>query len=215
MHSRLNYALYLVTDNEAARGRALVHLVEAAVEGGVTLVQLRKKDLDTAAFIKVARPVREILWNHEVPLIISDDLEAALAVEADGVHLGRGDTPWHVVRRRLGDDAVIGLTVKTMDQLRQAKYFDIDYLGVGPVFLHKPDRLLHEAWGLERLTQAVGEANRPVVAIGGIKRSNVRDVVATGVAGVAVVSALCAANDVTGAAKDLRVAVEAARKRRA
>ena len=213
MRDRLDCSLYLVTDSAMAQVSNLVRLVEEAVRGGVTMVQLREKDISTERFIELARPVRDALRTRDVPLLINDDIEAALAVEAHGVHLGQSDTPWATARQQLGDDAIIGLSIETREQLVEAEQFDVDYFGVGPIFSTKTKATSHPEWGLERLSEARSLTSRPLVAIGGIDASNAADVIQAGASGVAVVSAICRAKDVCAAAKVLRVAIESARKR--
>ncbi|MFC1582533.1 thiamine phosphate synthase [Planctomycetota bacterium] len=134
MRPQFNPALYLVTDRPLCGERGLETVVEAAVRGGVTLVQLREKNLEQDEFIRIARKVRNITRPYGLPLIINDDVEVALAAGAEGVHIGQSDMAYPQARQRMGPDALIGLSVETMEQVRQAEEWDIDYLGISPIF---------------------------------------------------------------------------------
>jgi len=208
----VDYSLYLVTDRALAGERPLEQIIEAAVRGGATVVQLREKNRTTEEFIALARPIRRLTRALGVPLIINDDVEAALAVEADGVHVGQSDTPWQEARRRLGTRAVVGLSVGTFEDLAAAESAEVDYLGIGPIFPTPTKTDAAPPWGLEGLRRAHAASQHVLVAIGGINVQNASEVVRAGADGVAVVSALCAAPDVQRAAEALRAKIEAARR---
>ncbi|MEW5773047.1 MAG: thiamine phosphate synthase [Thermodesulfobacteriota bacterium] len=178
-------------------------VVASAVKGGATMVQLRHKDADTRELLEEARELKAILDPQGVPLLINDRADVALAARAAGVHVGQSDLPAIDARRILGPDAIIGLTVKTLEQVREAETLDVDYLGVGPVYPSptKPDA--GQALGPEGLRAFVQATRLPVVAIGGIGLENAKDVHACGVAGIAVVSAISAAGDPGAAARGL------------
>lgn len=196
--------LYLVTDRELAGGRPLVEVVAEAIEGGVNLVQLREKKLSTKTFIEEAREIKELLAPRGIPLLINDRVDVALAVEADGVHIGQEDMPYGVSRRLLGPQAIIGLSVETYDELEAAESFDVDYLGVGPVFptSTKTD-IKGFFWGIEGLRWARNHSRHRLVAIGGIQISNAAEVISSGIDGIAVVSAIISAPDPRHAAEEL------------
>lgn len=200
--------LYAVTDRRYAGEPGLEEHIRQALEGGVTLLQLREKDLDREAFIEEARRVKAICRRFGVPLIINDQPEVALAVGADGVHVGAGDRPVREIRRLAGENFIIGATAKTVEQARQAEADGADYLGVGAVF---PSPTKENALRItrERLREICAAVKLPAVAIGGINRDNMAELAGTGIAGVAVVSALFGAEDVQRAAGELR---EAARR---
>ncbi len=199
--------LYLVTDPGLCPGPVLIDTVRAAVRGGVSFVQLRDKHATTAARVDAARALMQVLCGTGVPLVINDDLEAALAAGVDGVHIGQGDVNSDVARARLGPDKIIGLSCETPAQVRAASTQHVDYLGLGTVFPtatkadHKP------TIGLDGLAEMVGLTHLPCVAIGGLKQAHAADVLATGCEGMAVVSAICGQPDPECAARDLRRAL--------
>ena len=202
-----DWRLCLVTDHRLAGARPLEDIVAAAVRGGVTLVQLREKECSTRDFVELARSLKRILAPTGVPLIVNDRADVAIAACADGVHVGQSDMDCRDVRRLLGPDAIIGLSVETAEQARQAANLPVDYLGVGPIFATptKPDAA--PAWGLEQLAALRRQTPRVLMAIGGIHASNARLVREAGADGIAVVSALCAAPDPESAARELRAAI--------
>jgi thiamine-phosphate pyrophosphorylase len=206
--------LVLVTDRALCFGRALEDVVQAAVRGGVTAVQLREKHYPMAEFISLASRLKSLLGSSGVPLIINDRVDVALASGADGVHLGQRDISVSEARRRLGPDAVIGLSVETMTQALNAESLDVEYLGVSPIFSTptKPDAGM--AWGLEGLRSLRARTRHVLVAIGGIDASNADGVLAAGADGLAVVSAICASTDPEAAARRLRNVVDRFRMRR-
>lgn len=175
---------------------------EAALAGGVTCVQLREKNLPFDAFAAKAVSFRKICAKRGVPLIVNDSVDAALASGADGVHLGQSDGSAAEARRVLGPDAVIGVSVQTLDEAILAQKSGADYLGVGAMFptATKPDAKRVELVTLQTICQAV---QIPVVAIGGIGPCEIEKIAGTGIAGIAVVSAIFSAPDITAAAADL------------
>jgi thiamine-phosphate pyrophosphorylase len=207
MRTPRDWSLYLVTDRDLARGRPLDAVVAAAVRGAVSAVQLREKSCGTREFVEIGRSLRGLLAPLNVPLIVNDRVDVALAIEADGVHLGQSDMRYEDARRLMGGDALIGLSVETMEQAEQAEALDVDYLGVGPVFATatKPDA--SPPWGLKNLAALRRMSRHVLVAIGGIDCTNAADVIAGGADGIAVVSALCAADDPEQAACALRQAI--------
>ena len=219
--------LYLVTDTASCGARGVAETVRLAVRGGVTLVQVREPGLGTRDLCALAQAVSEVLVGTGVPLVINDRVDVALAVGADGVHLGQGDLPPHVardllrvprpgLRPSLGPQALVGLSVSTAEQVAEAEAWNrrgrvVDYLGVGPVWATPTKPEAAAPLGVERAGALAASTDLPCVAIGGIGPGNAVSVRALGVAGVAVVSAICAAPDPTHAAAQLRALPEAAR----
>lgn len=207
----LDLSLYLVTDRRLAQNRPLQELVKRAVSGGVTVVQLREKDCSSREFLELALEIKKVL-TPEIPLIINDRLDIALAAKADGLHLGQTDLPVEVARKLLGPRAIIGLSVETSEQLTRARNLPVDYLALSPVFLTSTKTDTAPAWGLEGIAEARKITSQPLVAIGGLNKTNVPEVIKAGADGVAVVSAICAAEDPEEAARNLRRLVDEARK---
>jgi thiamine-phosphate pyrophosphorylase len=193
----------LVTDRGLCGDRLLDDIVKQAIQGGVTCVQLREKDLATRAFVEEAARIKALLTPTNVPLIINDRVDVALAVGAEGVHLGQNDIPCELARHLLGPAAIIGLSVETWEDVERAQDQPVDYLGVSPVFDTPTKTNTRSAWGLEGLTRIKAYSRHPLIAIGGLNASNIADVVRAGAEGIAVISAICAAPDPCQAAKDL------------
>ena len=203
--------LYLVAGSEAVGGRSLVEVIAAAVRGGVTLVQLREKSLPDAAMISLAQEIKSVLQAFDVPLIINDRVEVALAAGADGVHLGVDDLAAAEARARLGPERIIGVSAGTPEEAALVDPTLADYAGVGSVFATatKPDA--GPPIGLEGLAGLKARIPLPIVAIGGIGIAQAESVMAMGVEGVAVVSAICGAADPEAAARQLRTSIAAGR----
>ena len=194
----------LVTDRGLCGPRSLEDVVLRAVQGGVASVQLREKDLDTRAFVEEAARLKAALAASGVPLLINDRVDVALAVGAQGVHLGQRDLPCAIARRLLGPSAILGLSVETWADVLRAEDEPVDYLGVSPVFATPTKTDTRGAWGLEGLARIRARSRHPLVAIGGLDASNLAEVVRAGAEGIAVVSALCAAPDPGRAAERLQ-----------
>lgn len=197
------YSLYLVTDRGLLAGKELTATVEQAIRGGVTLVQLREKQASTRDFYQQAVRVKKITAKYGVPLIINDRADIVLAVDADGLHIGQDDLPLALARRLLGPRKLIGVSASTLDEARAAAAGGADYLGVGAVFATgtKSDA---DSVSLDDLRLIAASLTIPVVAIGGINETNIGRVMAAGVAGAAVVSAIVARPDPLQAARQLR-----------
>ena len=205
-----DWGLYLVTDRGLARGRSIAWVVEAAVRGGVTAVQLREKSCSTRDFVRLGRELKSLLAAHQVPLIVNDRVDLALEIGADGVHIGQHDMDPRRARSLLGPDAIIGLSIETIEQARAAASLDVDYLGVGPVFATATKTDAAPPLGLAALAQIRAITRHAIVAIGGIGQENARQTIDSGADGVAVVSAICAADDPERAARELRQAIDVA-----
>lgn len=195
--------LYAVTDRAWVGRQTLCQQIEAALEGGATLVQLREKDLDADAFLREAVEVRALCHRHGVPLIVNDNVDVALRSGADGVHVGIEDAPVAEIRRRAGADFIIGATAKTVEQARRAQQAGADYLGVGAVFPSPTKRNAIRITSAQ-LREICVSVSIPAVAIGGISLENARELRGCGARGIAVVSAIFAAQDVKAAAQALR-----------
>lgn len=196
-------SVYLVTDRSLCLGRDLMAVVAEAVAGGAGVVQLREKTADVRQFTALARALRELLEPLRVPLIINDRVDVALAADAHGVHVGQTDMHPADVRRLIGPDKLLGLSIDHWSQLEEAQGLDVDYLGVGPVFATATKADAGAPLGLDGLKRAVAFSNKPVVAIGGITVENAAEVAACEPAGLAVVSAICSAESPGRAARDL------------
>jgi thiamine-phosphate pyrophosphorylase len=205
--------LYLVTDQPSLRGRQLLDVVRAAVQGGVSCVQLREKSLSTRDFVAQALAVKALLDPLGVPLVINDRIDVALACQAQGVHLGQSDMPVTIARQMLPPEVLIGLSVENLGDVECAAGQAVDYLGVSPIFATPTKTDTAAPWGLEGLRQVRALTDLPLVAIGGIHLTNARDVLQAGADGLAVVSAICSADDPAAAAQSFRqlIATDATR----
>lgn len=195
--------LYLVTDRPLSLGRPIEEIVSEAVAGGVTMVQLREKDCPTGEFVALAKRLKALLAPLGVPLIINDRVDVALAVDADGVHIGQSDMSYEDARRLLGRDKIIGLSVENFEDLERANSLDVDYVGISPVYGTPTKSDIAEPFGLEGLRRAVAMSAHPTVAIGGMNAQTIGEVMAAGTDGVAVVSAICSAPSPRKAAQEL------------
>ncbi|ENN6810482.1 thiamine phosphate synthase [Vibrio fluvialis] len=201
------YTLYLVTDDQQDLS-TLCRVVKQAIAGGVSLVQVREKQGDVRTFIERAAAVKAVLSGSGVPLIINDRVDVALAVDADGVHLGQSDMPATLARQLLGPDKLIGLSVENEQQFEQAQSLPVDYLGLSAIFATPTKTNTVKHWGLDGLNWAMARSRLSMVAIGGLNTSNIGAVAQTGVQGIALVSAISHAPDPQQAARDLRLLIE-------
>ncbi len=195
--------LYLVTDRDLCGGRPLDEIVLAAVRGGAACVQLREKNLPTRSFVEEARSIKALLAPFNVPLIINDRIDVALAVAAEGVHIGQEDMPYPLARRILGRGVIIGLSVETWADVELAEELDVDYLGISPIFETPTKTDTKGSWGLEGIARIRAYSRHPLVAIGGLNAANAGAAMQAGADGVAVVSAICAAPDPFLASREL------------
>ncbi len=206
----IDYSLYLVTDRSLSKGRSTAEIVATAAAGGVTCVQLREKSCGTREFIDEALALRPLLRARHIPLIINDRLDVALAVEADGVHLGQSDMPIAMARKIAGQELIIGISAESTEDALKAAQQGADYIGISPVFATptKTDTAL--PLGLEGVRKIRELVAIPLVGIGGINQENAASVIAAGADGVAVVSAIVSADDPAEASKKLKTIVERA-----
>jgi thiamine-phosphate pyrophosphorylase len=196
--------LYMVTDQALTCGRALEDVVAAAVQGGVTCVQLREKQLGTADFLAQALALKALLAPRQIALVINDRVDVALACSAEGVHLGQSDMPVEDARRLLPPDVFIGWSVESMMDVARSAVLPVDYLGVSPIFATPTKTDTKTPWGLHGLQQVRAATALPLVAIGGLHAGNAVEVLRAGADGLAMVSALCSAEDPQAAAATLR-----------
>jgi thiamine-phosphate pyrophosphorylase len=210
-HERLREALrlYLVTDQPSLKGRTLIDVVQAAVQGGVSCVQLREKHANSRDFYAQAVALMDLLAPLNIPLIINDRLDIALACGAPGVHLGQSDMPVQAARKLLPPEVFIGWSVETMDEVMQSATLPVDYLGVSPVFSTPTKTDTATPWGLDGLQRIRALTPLPLVAIGGIHLGNARQLMQAGADSLAVVSAICSADDPCAASQQLRRLIDA------
>ena len=198
--------LYAVTDRHWLNGVTLISQVEAALKGGATFIQLREKNLDDKAFYQEALEIQKLCKEYKVPFVINDNVEIALKMDADGVHVGQDDMEAGDVRAKLGSDKIIGVSAHTVEEALLAEERGADYLGVGAVFPtgSKTDVDVLDGGMIREITEAV---HIPVIAIGGIGKDNVEKLAGNGLDGVAVISAIFAQKDITEATRKLKEAV--------
>ncbi|MCH3964761.1 MAG: thiamine phosphate synthase [Clostridium sp.] len=199
----VDYSLYLVTDRRFIGSKPLKKAVEEAILGGVTLVQIREKNASSREFYSTALEVKEITQYYKIPIIIDDRIDIAQAVEADGVHLGQTDIPLVTARKILGDNKIIGISVGNIKEAIEAEKGGADYLGIGTIFNTGTKKDINKLIGIDGLRKIYDSINIPAVAIGGIGPDNFKEVLSTGVDGIAVVSAILGSKDITSAAKQL------------
>ena len=207
----IDYTLYLCTDRDLMSTDTIEEAVEQAVKGGCTVVQLREKDCSSLEFYETALRVKKITDEYKIPLIINDRVDIALALNADGVHLGQDDLPAASVRRILGGDKVIGVSAGSVREAVKAREDGADYLGVGAMHATstKTDADVTTVEELKKIREMV---DLPIVAIGGMNKQTLPELKGTGVDGIAVVSAVIAADDIERAASELSEAVRSQKK---
>jgi thiamine-phosphate pyrophosphorylase len=204
----IDYSLYLVTDRPLARGRDLLDVIQAAVRGGVTIVQLREKTAPTREILALARELRTRI---DVPVIVNDRVDVALAAGVAGVHVGQNDMPYGDARALMGPDALIGVSVESMADAEVLEAEDADYLGLSPVFPTPTKTDVETSLGLYGVREIRRRSCHRLVGIGGLDESNAGEVIRAGADGIAVVSAIMSARDPEAAARRLRSVIEAAR----
>lgn len=200
----LDPSVYVITDRRVAGGRSILDIVRAAIRGGATVIQLREKTATTREMVDLGQALHHITRPAGVPLIINDRLDVALAIEAEGVHVGQDDMPAALARRLIGPDRILGVSAGTAGEARQAEKDGADYLGVGDVYgtPTKPDA--GAPIGVDGLAEIIRAVSLPVVAIGGITPDNAAAVIQAGAAGVAVISAIVGAPNPEAATRRLR-----------
>ena len=198
----LDLSLYLVTD-KSDNVEKFLKTIEEAIKGGTTVVQIREKTAETFDFYNLALKVKEITKKYNVPLIINDRVDVALAVDADGVHVGQSDMPCDVTRKLIGENKILGVSAATIEEAKKAQKDGADYIGTGAVF---PTQTKDDAPKITKndLKEIVESIDIPVVAIGGITLENAHELTDTGIAGLSVVSAIMSAEDPKEASKKLK-----------
>lgn len=196
-------SLYLVTDRSLSLGRPLEYVVEEAVKGGVTMVQLREKECSSKEFYLQAMALKKCLKPYNIPLIINDRLDIALACDAEGLHIGQSDLPYEVARKILGKDKIIGLSVENKQDALDANKLDVDYIGISPVFDTPTKTDTAQELGLAGVHEISLVSRHPGVGIGGINNSNALEIIQAGADGISVVSAIMSASDPRQAASEL------------
>jgi len=203
------WRLYVITDEKVSRGRSHLQVAEASIAGGADVIQLRDKEAPAGKLYRVALRLRRLTREAKVVFIVNDRIDIALAVDADGVHVGQADLPASAAREIIGPGRILGVSVDTVDEAVLAERDGADYLGVGPVFEArgtKPDA--GEPLGVDRVSRIRSRCRLPIVAIGGIDAGNARGVREAGADAAAVISAVAAADDIALAARRLKGILE-------
>lgn len=198
----VDYSLYLVTDQDILQGRDFLSCVEQALAGGVTLLQLREKNSSSRDFYTVALQLKDLCQQYHVPLIINDRLDIMMAVDADGLHIGQEDIPLETARQLIGANKLLGYSVSSVEEAVYGAGF-ADYLGAGTVFPTNSKSDTGQPIGIAGLQTIKNAVGLPIIAIGGINKENMQTVRAAGIAGIAVISAILAQNNITRASQDL------------
>ena len=199
--------LYAVTDRSWLGEQTLYEQVEEALKGGATFIQLREKELDDKTFLEEAIAIQKLCKKYQIPFVINDNVEIALKMNADGVHVGQGDMEAGGVRSLLGKDKILGVSAQTVEQAVLAEQKGADYLGVGAVF-HTGSKADADDVSHETLKAICKAVSIPVVAIGGIGKHNVLELKGSGICGIAVISAIFAAKDIRSATAELKILTE-------
>ncbi|MNM64883.1 Thiamine-phosphate synthase [compost metagenome] len=202
MNNNIDYTLYLVTDRDVLKGRDLCEAIEQSIKGGVTLVQLREKDISSLDFYNLAVSVKKITDKYNVPLIINDRIDIALAVDAAGVHVGQSDIPANVARKIIGEDKILGISAATLEEAKLAEAEGADYLGIGAVFPTDTKKDARSV-SIELLEEIKKSLTVPVVGIGGISQNNAELLKESKIDGIAVVSSILGKEDIEQASKDM------------
>lgn len=206
-------SLYLVTDRSLSLGRSIESIVEQAANGGVTMVQLREKECSSGEFYDLAIKLKQCLKPFNIPLIINDRLDIALACDAEGLHIGQSDIPYPVARKVFGKDKIIGLSVESLQDALDANQTDVDYIGISPVFSTATKTDTAPELGLEGVRKIMSISKHPSVGIGGINITNAADILSAGANGIAVVSAIMSANDPQQATIELKNIINSQKKK--
>lgn len=207
---RFPYRLYLVISEEDCKGKDILSVAEMAIKGGVDIIQLREKKCSTSDFVIKANRLSELLSKYNVPLIINDNIEVAITNNASGIHVGNNDIPPSKIRSIWPKDKIIGYSIEYIEQLTNAEIVHADYLGISPVFSTQTKLDTITEWGLEGIRDIRSRTDKPFVAIGNMNEENAFSVMKAGANCIAVVSAICAANDPTKAAYAIRNEIEKA-----
>lgn len=202
--NRRSLELYICTDRMWLGNNSLAAQVEESIQNGTTFVQLREKDIDFDDFVRIAREIQTVCRRYDVPFVINDNVDVAIAVDADGIHIGQSDEELCFARKRLGMDKIIGVSAGNVDEAKRAQDGGADYIGVGAVF-HTGTKKNIAVLPFERLCEICQSVDIPVVAIGGISEENILQLSGSGIDGVAVISAILAKENIGEATRKLRV----------
>jgi len=205
INKKFNLKTYLVTNRDNKTDRQFFHIIEQAIIGGVSIIQLREKNTESKEFYEIAIKLKKLCDRYNVPLIINDRLDVAITVNGDGVHIGAEDIPGNVVRDIIGSDKILGISASTVNDAIAAEELGADYIGVGAVFPTK-SKVTNEI-SIEKLKEIVESVNIPVVAIGGINENNISSLKNTGIKGVAVISAIMDSDDPKEIAEQLNITI--------
>lgn len=205
-----DFQLYVITGEQFYPNRHYMDVIEEAIQGGADIIQLREKKKSKKEMLDMAKNIRALTSKYNVLFIVNDHLDIALAVDADGLHLGQDDLPLQEARRLLGPDKIIGVSTHALSEALEAEQNGADYIGVGPVYATNTKEDVVDPVGLQYVQEVSQNVSIPFVAIGGIKEHNVRDVLQAGAKRVCVVSAIVGAEDVQGAAQSFCEEIRAA-----
>ena len=202
---KVDYSLMFVTDERITNDLQFLNVLESSLKGGTSIVQLREKKLNTKHFYERALAVKNLCTKYNTPLIINDRIDVAMAIDADGVHIGQTDLPVSVARNLLGNNKIMGWSVSNEEQAAQANNFKVDYIGLSPIFsTDTKTKNLNIPLGIEGLRELKLISNKPIVCIGGINTKNTASIIQNGADGIAVVSAISQANNPQQATKQLK-----------
>ncbi|OPJ55183.1 thiamine-phosphate synthase [Alkalithermobacter paradoxus] len=202
MKMNVDFSLYLVTDREILKGRDLFNSIEQAILGGVTVVQIREKNASSLEFYNIAKKAKLITDKYNIPLIINDRVDIAIAVDASGVHLGQNDLPAKVARNLIGKNKILGISTYNLELALKARDDTADYIGVGALFSTNTKKNTNKV-SIDTLSKIKSCINIPVIAIGGINETNIGSIVKTNVDGVAVVSSILGKEDIKAASQNI------------
>lgn len=205
-------SLYLATDTDLCQGRDLCEIVEEAICAGVALIQLREKKNSALFTYQIGKRLLELTRQYQVPLIINDRVDLMLALDADGVHLGRTDLPLDVGRKLIGDRKIMGYSVNQIEHLEYAIAHDADLVGIGPVFTTKTKKDVADTIGLKGVKRITSQSSIPCVGIGGISLNNCYEVIRAGASGVCMISAILSSTNITETTKEIKQQILAAKK---
>lgn len=206
--SRESMQMYIVSDRTWLQGRTLYDVLKECLEGGATFLQLREKDVTQAKFIEEAKEIRQLAKEYEIPFVINDDIDVAIAADVDGAHIGQSDGSVKVARQKLGPNKILGVSVQNVEQALLAQADGADYLGVGSMFTTST-KLDADHVSIQTLHDICAATTIPVVAIGGINLDNIKQLQGSGVDGVAVISAILASKDIQQATQAFKTSAKA------
>ena len=199
---KTDYSLYLVTNRTDKTKKEFLTIIEKSILGGTGIVQLREKNTDTGEFYKLAKNLKELTSKYNIPLIINDRLDIALAIDADGIHVGQSDIPADIIRNIIGKNKILGVSAATIKDAKKAKKDGADYIGTGAIFPTKTKDA--DCISIEYLKEIVDSVNIPIIAIGGLTESNIKSLADTNISGISVVSAIMDSENPKKASENLK-----------